>query len=85
MQICNCPLFCEQPFSEKQRQLRLEGIKVLKMESLEHLTGAVNDNLSDLVQMIAAQEGKAFNPKLLIKRTLINVILTMVRECIGSR
>ena len=48
------------------------------MESLDHLNSTISDNLSDLVQMINDQNGQPFNPKILIKKTLINVILSMV-------
>lgn len=67
-----------QPYSKKQKQLRMEGVKALKMESLDHLNSTINDNLTDLVEMIRAQNNKPFNPRILIKKTLINVMLSMV-------
>ena len=48
------------------------------MESLNHLDNIVNDNLADLVQAIKAHNGQTFNPKILVKKFLINVIISMV-------
>ena len=68
-----------QQTSEKQKSLRQQGIRALKLESLEHLSHVINNNLDDLVRMIKAHQGQAFNPKVTIKKCLINVILSMVR------
>ena len=67
-----------QQTSEKQKSLRQQGIRALKLESLEHLSNVINNNLDDLVRMISAHQGQAFNPKVTIKKCLINVILSMV-------
>ena len=67
-----------QQTSEKQKSLRQQGIRALKLESLEHLSNVINNNLDDLVRMISAHQGQAFNPKATIKKCLINVILSMV-------
>ncbi|XP_067928294.1 steroid 17-alpha-hydroxylase/17,20 lyase-like [Watersipora subatra] len=67
-----------QGYSEKQKHLRTEGIKALRMESLDHLSSTINENLADLTKMIRAQNGQAFNPKVLIKKCLVNVILSMI-------
>ena len=70
-----------QQTSEKQKSLRQQGIRALKLESLEHLSNVINNNLDDLVRMISAYQGQAFNPKVTIKKCLINVILSMVCIC----
>lgn len=48
------------------------------MHGLTHLDNLINENLTDLVQLFKAQEGKAFDPRVLVKKFLFNIILSMV-------
>lgn len=78
--VPHVPVYFFQNFSAKQTELRSQAVKVLSLNGLNHLDTLINENLADLVELLKAQQGMAFDPKDIIKKFLINVILAMVRH-----